>query len=142
MSLILFVSSVFNVEMSEAACCLVIFNKKKFFGKAKSSFPMGGPWKRCGKVLLFHIVSKGPPLETMVLLFQKKIFILKITKRHTASLISTLKTEETNKIKLTNYFILRMRVLIQNFTYIEKGVNEFVMVFSNVGIFHIFIFFH
>ena len=30
---------------------------------------------------------------------------------------------ETNKIKLTNYFILRMRVFIQNFTYIEKGVK-------------------
>ena len=40
-----------------------------------------------------------------------------------ASPISTLNTGETNKIKLTNYFLLRMRVLIQNFTNIEKGVR-------------------
>ena len=39
MSLILFVSPVFNVEISEAVCCFVIFEKKKF-GKVKSSFPI------------------------------------------------------------------------------------------------------
>ena len=55
--------------------------------------------------------------------FSKKKFFLKITKQHTASLISTLNMGETNKIKLTNYFILRMRVFIQNFTNIEKGVK-------------------
>ena len=32
-------------------------------------------------------------------------------------------SQRTNKIKLTNYFILRMRVFIQNFTYGEKGVK-------------------
>ena len=53
----------------------------------------------------------------------QKFFFLKITKQHMASLISTLNTGEPNKIKLTNYFILRMRVFIQNFTYIEKGVK-------------------
>ena len=59
---------------------------------------------------------------TMILLFQK-FFFLKITKQHTASLISTINTGETNKIKLTNYFILRMRVFIQNFTNIKKGIK-------------------
>ena len=52
-----------------------------------------------------------------------KFFFLKITKQHTASHISTLNTGETNKIKPTNYFILRMRVFIQNLTNIEKGVK-------------------
>ena len=40
-----------------------------------------------------------------------------------ASLISKLNMEETNKIKFTNYFILKMRVFIQNFTHIEKGLK-------------------
>ena len=35
-SLILLVSPVFNVEISEAVCCFVIFKKKKI-GKVKSS---------------------------------------------------------------------------------------------------------
>ena len=52
-----------------------------------------------------------------------KFFFLKITKQHTASVISILNTGETNKIELPNYLILRMRVFIQDFTYIEKGVK-------------------
>ena len=39
MSLILLVSPVFNVEISEAVCYFVI--KNFFFGKVKSLFPMG-----------------------------------------------------------------------------------------------------
>ena len=47
----------FNVEISEAVCCFVIF-KKKNFGKVKSSFPRD-PWKRCGKEIIsqFHFVD-------------------------------------------------------------------------------------
>ena len=64
-----------------------------------------------------------PPLKRWFSFSKKKFFFLKIPKQQTASLISTLNTGETKKIKLTNYFILRMRVFIQNFTNIEKGVK-------------------
>ena len=77
-------------------CCFVIFKKKIF---------------------------QGGILGNDDFTFPKKIFFLKITKQHTASLISTLNTGETSKIKLTNYFILRMRLFIQNFTNIVVAKN-------------------
>ena len=63
------------------------------------------------------------PLGNDDFTFLKKFFFLKNHKKHTASLISTLNMGETNKIKLTNYFIPRMRVFIQNFTNIEKELK-------------------
>ena len=59
-------------------------------------------------------------LPTMILLFQNSMY--SATTTHVL-IYSTLNTGETNKIKLTNYFILRMPVFIQNFTNIEEGVK-------------------
>ena len=92
-----------------------------YFSPLHFTFHNYGHQNAIEKKFLFHIVSKGT-LGNDDFTFPKNFF-LKITKQHTASLISTLNTGETNKIKLANYFILRMRVFIQNFTYGEKGVK-------------------
>ena len=73
----------------------------------------------------FFSTSSFPwvPLWKRWFYFSKIFSLLKIIKQNTATRISTLNTGETNITKLTNYFILRMRVYIQNFTIIENGVK-------------------